>query len=87
MVQLKIPSFDQMPAVLAQLAQDVAELKQTPAPATEPEKPINVPEAAEHIHNDIQTVYKYVRLKKIPHHKKNGRLYFFKSELNEWLKS
>lgn len=32
------------------------------------------------------TIYGYCRKKIIPHHKINGRLFFFKSEIIEWIK-
>lgn len=32
------------------------------------------------------TLYGYCQKNKIPHHKKNGRLFFFKSEIIEWIK-
>jgi hypothetical protein len=35
---------------------------------------------------DEQTIYRLVRSKKIPFHKKS-KLYFYKSELNDWIRS
>lgn len=32
------------------------------------------------------TIYGYCQKNKIPHHKKNGRLFFFKSEIIDWIK-
>jgi len=33
------------------------------------------------------TIYKWKRKGIIPHHKKQGKLYFLKSEIDKWLKS
>lgn len=33
------------------------------------------------------TIYLYCQKGIIPHHKKNGRLFFFKSEIIEWIKT
>ena len=32
------------------------------------------------------TIYGYCQKNKIPHHKRNGRLFFFKSEIINWIK-
>ncbi len=55
----------------------------------EAETPIGVHEAADHLNLDIQTIYRMLRTtgSGIPAHKKNNRWYFFKTELNDWLKS
>lgn len=34
-----------------------------------------------------QTIYSYVSKKLIPHHKKAGKLYFFKKEIDDWIES
>jgi len=51
------------------------------------EKPTDVEGAAEHLQLDEQTIYRLVRQKKIPFAKQGRKLYFFKSELNDWIKS
>tara|TARA_R110002049_G_scaffold50826_2_gene144415 strand:+ start:224 stop:562 length:339 start_codon:yes stop_codon:yes gene_type:complete len=33
-----------------------------------------------------QTIYEFCRSNKIPHHKKNNRLFFFQSEITDWIK-
>jgi excisionase family DNA binding protein len=57
------------------------------SPLIEVEKPTDVFGAADHIDLDEQTIYRLVRTKEIPYHKKGKKLYFYKSELNEWIKS
>ncbi len=51
------------------------------------EQPINVQAAANFLELDIQTVYRMLRQNKVPAHKRVGKWYFFKSELNEWIKN
>ncbi|MBO0938700.1 helix-turn-helix domain-containing protein [Fibrella sp. HMF5335] len=49
------------------------------------EKPLNVAKAAEFLDISEQTVYQ--NIKKIPHRKRFGRLYFLKSELIAYLEA
>lgn len=49
----------------------------------EEEKPISIDDAADFLGVRRQTVYQ--RIDKIPHRKRFGKLYFFKSELLEYL--
>jgi excisionase family DNA binding protein len=51
------------------------------------EKPTDVIGAADHVNLDEQTIYRLVRQKEIPFHKQGKKLYFYKSELNTWIKS
>lgn len=82
-------SFDQLPAAVYQLCQEVSELKRLIAdqhPVTTPannDKPLTVAEAAEFLGISKQTVYQNIR--KIPNRKKHGRLLFYRTELAEYL--
>lgn len=82
-----------------QTQQDVAELKQRfndlfeflkrkTEPQTEPqtELPIEIKEVSILIKKSVPTIYGYVHRNEIPHCKKGNRLYFFKSDIIEWLK-
>lgn len=51
------------------------------------EKPIEIEEACSYLLESKDSLYKKSRKGLIPCHKKYGRLYFFKSELLEWIKS
>lgn len=51
--------------------------------ATAEERPLNVAEAADFLGIAPQTVYQ--RIKTVPHKKRFGRLYFFRSQLTEYL--
>lgn len=48
---------------------------------------MNVDECAVLLRKSVNTVRKYVRMKTIPHYKKEGAVYFFKSEILEWIKN
>lgn len=82
-----------------QTQRDVAELKQKfndlfellerkTKPQTEPqtELPIEIKELSSLIKKSEPTIYGYVHRNEIPHSKKGNRLYFFKSEIVDWLK-
>ena len=52
------------------------------------EKPINIKQAAEHLDIAVVTLRGWVSKDKIPYHRVNGRvLYFYRSELNEFVKN
>ncbi|MVM30484.1 helix-turn-helix domain-containing protein [Spirosoma sp. HMF4905] len=53
------------------------------------ERPVRVKEVAAFLNKTEATVYGLVYEKKIPHHKPDGtgNLYFFLSELSEWVKN
>lgn len=42
---------------------------------------------AQFLHKKPQTIYKYVSKDKIPYKKKDGSIYFLKSELIDWIKN
>lgn len=50
-----------------------------------PERPITMEEAAKILMMAPQTIYH--NIDKIPHHKRNGRLYFFESELIDYIRT
>jgi excisionase family DNA binding protein len=84
------PTFEQMPSFLAGIAGEVLTIKETLLNTSlhvEAEKPTDVPGAADHTNLDEQTIYRLVRQKEIPFHKRGKKLYFYKSELNQWIKS
>lgn len=52
----------------------------------EEDNPLDIGEVADLISLSKPTVYGYVHRNEIPHYKKRNRLYFFKTEIIEWLK-
>lgn len=55
-------------------------------PETQAETPTDISGAAEFVNLDQQTIYRLARTGGIPFYKKHRKLYFFKSELANWLK-
>lgn len=52
------------------------------------EKPLNLVEAAKYLSISQSHLYKLTSQRKIPSHKPNGKyLYFFKEELDEWVRA
>jgi len=50
------------------------------------DSPLSIDEVADLIGKSKPTIYGYVSRNEIPHSKSGGRLYFFKSEIIEWIK-
>ena len=53
----------------------------------EEDKPLTIEEAASYLHIQTSTLYSKVNKREIISYKQGGRLYFFKSDLIEYLKS
>ena len=53
----------------------------------EDDKILTIDKAAEFLHLSVPTIYGLVHESKVPHSKKGKRLYFFKTELEEWIKA
>ena len=83
--------FDQLPNLVADLKKEVLELKALlllkAEPQTESNNPINIKEVATLAGLTVPTLYGYVQRNEIPYNKKGNRLYFFKSDIIEWIKS
>ena len=54
---------------------------------SEPDNPLNIKEVAELTNLTVPTLYGYCQRSEIPYHKKGNRLYFFKSEIIDWIKT
>lgn len=89
-------SFEQLPQAVAELSTQLFEIRsllQTMATAT-PSQPasdqwLNVQELSEYLPDRpaVATIYDHTANDKIPFHKKSKRLYFLKSEIDEWLRT
>lgn len=83
--------FEHLPKLVATLTNEVKELKTLFLNRVEQQSEIEIPIRL----NDIialtgltkPTLYRYVQRCEIPFHKKNNRLYFFKSEIIDWIKT
>ena len=84
-------SFDQLPRAVSELHQKldvlqdlILESRQAVPPAVEL---MTIAQAAEFLNLSVQTLYGKVCHKEIPVSKKGKRLYFYKSELEDWIRS
>jgi excisionase family DNA binding protein len=50
------------------------------------DKPMSIKEVSEFLNVSVQTIYGYTHSSLIPHFKKGKKLYFLRSELNDWIK-
>mgnify|MGYP001019667427 CR=1 FL=1 len=83
--------FEQLPNVVATLTDEVRELKDLLLNKSEPqsiiESPIQLSEIVSITGLTKPTLYGYVQRNEIPYHKKGNRLYFFKTEIIDWIKT
>ena len=84
-------SFDQLPRAVSELHQKldvlqdlILESRQVVPQAVEL---MTISQAAEFLNLSVQTLYGKVCHKEIPVSKKGKRLYFYKSELEDWIRS
>lgn len=49
------------------------------------ERPLNIREAAEYLSLSVNTIYQKVKRREIPYNKRNGRLYFDKQKLRDYV--
>jgi len=82
--------FEQTQLDVAEVKKDLKELKALLLNKAETtigeETPIKIDEVSKLIGYKKQTIYEYCRFNKIPYHKKNNRLFFFRSEITDWVK-
>ena len=87
----KTLKFEDIPNAISELQKGQNELKTLLLENTnnkpDIETPIQLNEAAVFIGLTKATLYRYVKKKEVPYHKKGNRLYFFKSEISDWIKS
>ena len=83
--------FEQLPNEVAGLKIEVREMKalllQKVEPQPEEDNPINIKGASEITGLTVPTLYGYCQRNEIPHNKKANRLFFFKKDLIDWIKS
>ena len=88
MLELK---FENLPNAVAELQKGQSEilalLSNKAEPQPEIETPIQLDEVVPITGLTKPTLYGYVQRNKIPYHKKGNRLYFFKSEIIDWIKT
>ncbi|SFZ90354.1 DNA binding domain-containing protein, excisionase family [Flaviramulus basaltis] len=83
--------FEQLPNVVATLANEVRELKalllNKAGAKPEIETPLNIREVSTLTELSVPTLYGYVQRNEIPFYKKGNRLKFFKTEIIDWIKT
>src|SRR5690554_5286899 len=85
-------TFEQLPNAIATLKKDIGELKALLLSRNEQgkhqpiEHPMPIEEAATFLGLSKPTIYSKVSKSELPYSKRGKRLYFFKSELLEYLK-
>jgi len=69
------------------VSKTLAALEREPAP--DPERWFDIHELAGYLPDKpaVPTIYGYVHRRTIPYHKKSKKLYFLKSEIDDWLRS
>lgn len=83
------PTFDQLPIQMVVLQNSIEDLKclilqrENPTP---PDEVLDITQASEFIKFSKPTLYSYCQRHEIPHSKKGGKTFFFKSELIDWLR-
>ncbi|WP_158848490.1 MULTISPECIES: helix-turn-helix domain-containing protein [unclassified Algibacter] len=83
-------AFEQTQQDVAEVKKDIKELKafflQKAEIQKENDYPVSIDEIEKLTGYTKPTLYGYCQKNKIPYHKKNGRLFFFKSEIIGWIK-
>jgi excisionase family DNA binding protein len=85
------PTFDTLPECVGLLMKEVSSIKllleQQNFSKVDNEKPLSVSEACAFLNLAQPTIYSLHSRNEIPAMRKNGRLYFFKQDLIDYLKS
>jgi len=83
--------FENIPEVLRLLFEKVEQLeiliRNSVPKIDENSSPMSIEEAAEFLNTTVPALYSKVSRKEIPANKPGKNLYFYKSELNEWIRS
>ncbi|KQC33384.1 hypothetical protein AAU57_08710 [Nonlabens sp. YIK11] len=84
-------TFENLPALILTLQNEIEELKTIILNQSSNEHnddlPINIQDVSALTGLKVNTLYGYCQRREIPYQKKGNRLYFFKSEIIEWLKA
>lgn len=84
-------SFDQLPRAVSELHQKLDSIQdlllESRQPSSVAVELMTISQAAEFLNLSVQTLYGKVCHREIPVSKKGKRLYFYKSELEDWIRS
>lgn len=88
---MEVPSFTQTQLDVAEIKNGylkiLDQLQKRVKTSTDDKDPKNIEEIAKLTGYTKKTIYGYCQKNTIPHYKKNGRLFFFKSEIVAWIQS
>ena len=83
--------FENLPSAVADLKNEVSEMKalllQRAEPQQEIDNPLSIRDVATLTGLTVATLYGYCQRREIPYHKRGNRLRFFKAEIINWIKS
>jgi excisionase family DNA binding protein len=84
-IKIQFPEAELMELIRTTLRDELAQLQ--PGNTTSgTDAPISIEEAATFTGFAKSTIYSLVSSNSIPNYKKNGRLFFFRSELKDWIR-
>lgn len=82
-------TFEQLPQAISQLHKKLSRIEQLLQERQDPqnvEEMLTVEQAAAFLNLTVTTLYRKVSSRQIPSNKRGNRLYFYKSELETWIK-
>jgi excisionase family DNA binding protein len=81
-------TFEQLPATIALLLEKVERIESmlSQQPQAHTDDLLNIEQAAQFLDLAVATVYSKVCRKELPVNKKGKRIYFYRSELTDWIK-
>lgn len=86
---MELITFNKLPEAVGQLLEKVTHIEILLADqqqSLELDEPLNIKKAATFLDLAVPTLYSKVSRKEIPVNKRGKRLYFYKSELEEWIR-
>ncbi len=83
-------TFEQLPQAVSQLYDKLSNiedlLREAKTPAIKQDQLLTISEAAKFLNLSVPTIYGKVSRQEIPVNKQGKRLYFYRSELADWIK-
>lgn len=88
---MKTLKFENLPNAVAEILKGQCELKalllQKENSRIEVNSPLGIKDVAKLTGYTLPTLYGYCQRNEIPYHKKHNRLFFFKSEIIDWIRT
>ena len=78
----KVLKLEDVPNGVVEILKGQSKIETQP----EPDNPLNIDEVATLTGYTKPTLYSYCQKNIIPHNKKNGRLFFFRTDIINWIK-